>query len=48
MSNMMIENVPTAELGRVIAQLVMQGLTFKAWLRANADDLWNIELTGGY
>lgn len=48
MSNMMIENVPTADLGRVIAQLVAQGLTFRAYLRANAEGLWNIELTGGF
>lgn len=48
MSNMMIENVPTADLGRVIAQLVAQGLTFRAWPRANAEGLWNVELTGGY
>lgn len=43
---MSIENVPTASLGALIAQLVQNGLTFKAY--PLCEDFWTIQLLGGY
>lgn len=43
---MLIERIDLDQLGSIIAQLVQQGLTFKAF--PEGDGRWMIELTGGY
>jgi hypothetical protein len=44
---MTIEDIDTADLARVVADLVKQGLTFRA-TPGRIPHTWNITLTGGY
>jgi hypothetical protein len=42
---MTIESVSIFDLGRIISQLVREGLTFRV---TPSDDGWKVELLGGY
>lgn len=43
---MTIENIETQNLGRIVLQLVQNGLTFKAY--PHDENSWTIELLGGW
>ena len=47
MSNF-INNVPAAQLGLIVAQLVREGVTFRASPEDDTAKTYTIELTGGY